>query len=133
MPAHKLHTQRDQEWSTPACPPLTMRITTTSPTLLPYPLHSHAFRHMFAVPDNRSLDNFAIGVMGDLHLEPDAQFMRQFEAARGQMRRHIGAEGAEAAGARVVQLGDLGGYTSRPGSRQATPPTAMAGLVDALL
>lgn len=65
----------------------------------------------------RGVDSFAVGIMGDLHLEPDPQFMRQFDEARGQLLHHIGAEGPAAAGARIVQLGDLGGYTSRPGSR----------------
>ncbi len=63
------------------------------------------------------MDSFAVGIMGDLHLEPDPQFMRQFDEARDQLLHHIGAEGPAAAGARIVQLGDLGGYTSRPGSR----------------
>ena len=60
--------------------------------------------------------------MGDLHLEP-AQ-MPLFHAARRQirtaLRRGSGdelADGLMPPGARVVQLGDLGGYTNAPGSR----------------
>ena len=60
--------------------------------------------------------------MGDLHLEP-AQ-LPLFHTARRQIRtalRHGSgdelADGLMPPGARVVQLGDLGGYTNAPGSR----------------
>ncbi len=65
--------------------------------------------------------------MGDLHLEP-AQ-MPLFHAARRQirtaLRRGAGeeeqlADGLMPRGARIVQLGDLGGYSNAPGSRRAS-------------
>lgn len=48
--------------------------------------------------------------MGDLHLEPGK--MALHDEARRQFAQQLRGDGA-----RVVQLGDLGGYTSRPGSR----------------
>ena len=60
----------------------------------------------------RSVDSFTIGVIGDLHLEPGN--MQLHEAARQQFVRQLAGAGR---GARIVQLGDLGGYNSRPGSR----------------
>lgn len=53
--------------------------------------------------------------MGDLHLEPGKQ-MQLFEEARRQLTAAINAPGVAAP--RVVQLGDLGGYKFRPGSRE---------------
>ena len=55
-----------------------------------------------------------MAILGDLHLEP-AQ-MHHFYEARDQL---VGAmsdsSGSLSTGARVVQLGDLGGYKHRPG------------------
>lgn len=61
---------------------------------------------------NRDLDSFSMGIMGDLHLEPGK--MEKFEVARQQLRQHL--READPQGARIVQLGDVGGYTARPGS-----------------
>lgn len=75
---------------------------------------SHAF-------SDADANSFAIGIMGDLHLEPDPQFMELFEEARVQLQEclSVSIEGRVAEASRVIQLGDLGGYTSRPGSRQS--------------
>ena len=73
----------------------------------------------------RDAREFSMAIMGDLHLEP-AQ-MPLFHEARRQirtaLRRSAGqqlADGLMPPDARVVQLGDLGGYTNAPGSRHAT-------------
>ncbi len=58
----------------------------------------------------RSLDSYTIGIVGDLHLEPAS--MGLHEEAREQFARQLAG-----AGARIVQLGDLCGYSCRPGSR----------------
>ena len=58
----------------------------------------------------RSLSSYTVGIMGDLHLEPGK--MALHDEARRQFAQQLRGDGA-----RVVQLGDLGGYTSRPGSR----------------
>lgn len=58
----------------------------------------------------RSLVGYTIGIMGDLHLEPGNTQLH--EEARQQFGRQL-----TGGGSRIVQLGDLGGYTSRPGSR----------------
>ncbi|KAK9806310.1 hypothetical protein WJX72_009584 [[Myrmecia] bisecta] len=75
---------------------------------------------------DRAVSEFAVAIMGDLHLQPDQ--MHLFHEAREQLVRALSspasasdsATGASAeappAGARVVQLGDLGGYTCQPGS-----------------
>lgn len=53
------------------------------------------------------MSEFNIAVLGDLHLDPDA--MAPFHQAREQIVRSMhGADGQRQAGARVVQLGDLG-------------------------
>jgi hypothetical protein len=53
--------------------------------------------------------------MGDLHLEP-AQ-MHLFEEARQQLLDAMrGPDGQLMPGARVIQLGDLGGYHHEPGA-----------------
>ena len=71
----------------------------------------------------RDVREFSLAIMGDLHLEP-AQ-MPLFHEARRQIRtalRHSAnpqlADGLMPPGSRVVQLGDLGGYTNAPGSRR---------------
>ena len=57
-----------------------------------------------------TLQTFAIAVVGDLHLEPGQ--MSIFDSAARQLSAAVaGAEGA----ARLVQLGDLGGYDHHPG------------------
>jgi len=56
---------------------------------------------------------YSISILGDLHLEP-AQ-MHLFEQARQQLVTAMSEAGAVLPGARVVQLGDLGGYAHRPG------------------
>lgn len=58
----------------------------------------------------RGLDSYTVGIMGDLHLEPGKMELHE------EARRHFAAQLA-GDGGRVVQLGDLGGYSSRPGSR----------------
>jgi hypothetical protein len=67
---------------------------------------------MHAVLPCRSLSSYTVGIMGDLHLEPGK--MALHDEARRQFTQQL-----RGGGARVVQLGDLGGYTSRPGSRCA--------------
>jgi hypothetical protein len=59
-----------------------------------------------------------VSVLGDLHLEP-AQ-MHLFEEARQQLVAAMAQpnSSSELSGARVVQLGDLGGYNHRPGQWQ---------------
>eukprot|EP00898_Chlorokybus_atmophyticus_P003927 jgi/Chlat1/4535/Chrsp29S08895 len=59
-----------------------------------------------------------VAILGDLHLEP-AQ-MHLFHAARQQLNKAIDNTnaGASSVAKRVVQLGDLGGYSHRPGSRE---------------
>lgn len=64
--------------------------------------------------DDRNAPSFACAIMGDLHLEP-GHAMAQFEEARRQLITAINEPGVAAP--RVVQLGDLGGYKFRPGSR----------------
>ena len=73
--------------------------------------------------------------MGDLHLEPGAEAMAPFLAARAQLAAALASDAPDASGAsgsagsasgggaapaphapRVVQVGDLGGYTADPGS-----------------
>lgn len=70
---------------------------------------------------DENTERFKIGIMGDLHLEPDSQFMEIFETARHQLRDYLGVtgEGPPPKGARIIQLGDVGGYKARPGSRQS--------------
>lgn len=59
------------------------------------------------------LDRFAVAVLGDLHLEPAQMslFRKAAAQARSVLTRHAGQEGA-----RLVQLGDLGGYNHQPGN-----------------
>ena len=60
---------------------------------------------------HREADRFAIGIVGDIHLEP-AQ-MHLFDTARSQFCQAL----ASASGcSRLVQLGDLGGYSHGPGN-----------------
>ncbi|GBF87795.1 calcineurin-like phosphoesterase [Raphidocelis subcapitata] len=57
-----------------------------------------------------------VSIMGDLHLEP-AQ-MHLFAEAQGHLRAAMAdGEGRLLPGARVVQVGDLGGYKHGPGTR----------------
>ena len=57
-----------------------------------------------------------LAVIGDLHLEPAS--LGQWEGAREQLRAALCDEdGRPLANARVVQLGDLGAYAAKPGSR----------------
>lgn len=58
----------------------------------------------------RELSKFAIGVLGDLHLEP--MQMHLFDKAAKQVREALSPAGP---GQRLVQLGDLGGYNHKPG------------------
>jgi len=74
-------------------------------------------------------ERFSVAVIGDLHLEP-AQ-MGGFHVAREQLREAVGAadERGRAPAARVVQLGDLGGYEHAPGAARrggAAPPACEA-------
>lgn len=58
----------------------------------------------------RSLDEFGIGVVGDLHLEPGQ--MHLFDNAASQIKAALSGIGN---GSRLVQLGDVGGYNHKPG------------------
>lgn len=51
-----------------------------------------------------------MSVLGDLHLEPGQ--MHLFHEAQQQLAAAMSEAGS---GARVVQLGDLGGYKYKPG------------------
>jgi hypothetical protein len=62
----------------------------------------------------RDASSFACAIVGDLHLEPGPP-MDQFEDARRQLVAAVSKP--DVAAPRVVQLGDLGGYNDRPGSR----------------
>ena len=57
-----------------------------------------------------------LAVVGDLHLEPDQ--MGLFAKAQRQINQALSdpIHGGALPGAGIVQLGDLGGYTHRPGS-----------------
>uniref|UniRef100_A0A383VZZ7 Calcineurin-like phosphoesterase domain-containing protein n=1 Tax=Tetradesmus obliquus TaxID=3088 RepID=A0A383VZZ7_TETOB len=55
---------------------------------------------------------YSVSVLGDLHLEPGQ--MHLFHEAQQQLAAAMSQAGS---GARVVQLGDLGGYKYKPGSR----------------
>lgn len=74
-----------------------------------------------------------MSVLGDLHLEP-AQ-MHLFYEARQQLVQAMSSadDGVVLHGARVVQLGDLGGYKHRPGwyrgsaALSAHPGTSLQG------
>lgn len=61
-------------------------------------------------------DTLTLAVVGDLHMSPLE--MGAFEEARRQLTSALcGPDGAPLPGGRVVQLGDLGDYASKPGSR----------------
>lgn len=64
--------------------------------------------------DDRNAPTFAVAIVGDLHLEPGPPMVK-FDEARRQLISTLNAPGIVAP--RVVQLGDLGGYKFRPGSR----------------
>ncbi|KAF6253281.1 Metallo-dependent phosphatase-like protein [Scenedesmus sp. NREL 46B-D3] len=55
---------------------------------------------------------YSVSVLGDLHLEPGQ--MHLFHEAQQQLAAAMAEAGS---GARIVQLGDLGGYKYQPGSR----------------
>lgn len=57
-------------------------------------------------------DAFSLAIVGDLHLEQKG--MRTFNAARQQLKEVL--QDGDAGEARVVQLGDLGGYNEKPGA-----------------
>jgi hypothetical protein len=73
---------------------------------------------------DRDCPSFSVGILGDLHLEPKQ--MHLFEEAREHFISHLVHSGTP--GPRIVQLGDLGGYSNRPGK-----PTVNAGSPDILL
>ncbi len=54
---------------------------------------------------------FSIAIVGDLHLEKKG--MQMFNRARQQLKSALEEPGSGQA--RVVQLGDLGGYNEKPG------------------
>jgi hypothetical protein len=82
------------------------------PNALPCP---HAYTTL-TVPHARVAGEYSIAIMGDLHLEP-AQ-MHLFHAARDHLTAAMAASpGRVHPGARVVQLGDLGGYKHKPGGQ----------------
>eukprot|EP00884_Botryococcus_braunii_P003090 jgi/Botrbrau1/12782/Bobra.117_1s0001.1 len=60
---------------------------------------------------DREVSSFSVGILGDLHLEPGQ--MHLFEEAREHFISHLVNTGIP--GPRIVQLGDLGGYSNRPG------------------
>jgi len=66
--------------------------------------------------DDRQGHTYAIGILGDLHLEPSQ--MHLFREARDQIVRALPEVCGGREGCRVVQLGDLGGYACDPGSQQ---------------
>lgn len=83
-------------------------------------LVAQAVSHTVLAPSNWSSAGegpYSVSVLGDLHLEP-AQ-MHLFHEARQQLVQAMSgdSDGVVRQGARVVQLGDLGGYKHRPGSR----------------
>jgi len=67
------------------------------------------------MPNSAGEGPYSVSVLGDLHLEP-AQ-MHLFHEARQQLVQAMSgdSDGVVRQGARVVQLGDLGGYKHRPG------------------
>ena len=56
-------------------------------------------------------DKFSIAIVGDLHLEQKG--MKTFHRARQQLKDVLSA--SSSGEPRVVQLGDLGGYSEKPG------------------
>lgn len=61
-------------------------------------------------------DEFTFAVLGDLHLEPSQ--MDLFSLARSQVVKELkDPDGNLLNQARIVQLGDVGGYAYKPGSR----------------
>ena len=62
---------------------------------------------------SQAADAFSIAIVGDLHLEQKG--MQTFHRARQQLKGVL--QGKDAGEARVVQLGDLGGYNEKPGTR----------------
>lgn len=65
---------------------------------------------------SRDADEAMLAIVGDLHLEPDQ--MRLFAKAQKQINQALSdpVQGGPLSGAGIVQLGDLGGYTHRPGA-----------------
>ncbi|CAK0785880.1 hypothetical protein CVIRNUC_009093 [Coccomyxa viridis] len=61
---------------------------------------------------SHTADSFSIAIVGDLHLEQKG--MKTFHRARQQLKDVLSASGSGEP--RVVQLGDLGGYSEKPGS-----------------
>ena len=61
-------------------------------------------------------DAFSIAIVGDLHLEQKG--MKTFHRARQQLKDVLSASGSGEP--RVVQLGDLGGYSEKPGESSAS-------------
>ena len=57
-----------------------------------------------------SVEDFTLAIIGDLHLE--RRGADKFDAARRQLREVL----MRAPCARIVQLGDLGGYNDQPGA-----------------
>ena len=56
-----------------------------------------------------------MGILGDLHLEPGPP-MELFHEGLQQMERALrGGQAELPSSARLLQLGDLGGYKSEPG------------------
>lgn len=63
---------------------------------------------------DRTVQEFTMCVLGDLHMQPKDTAL--FEEAQRQMRALLSSDsGQPMAGARVVQLGDVGGYDNKPG------------------
>jgi len=60
---------------------------------------------------NPNAEAFSIGIVGDLHLEQRG--MQMFHKARQQLKDAL--SGMDDCEPRVVQLGDLGGYSEKPG------------------
>ena len=71
---------------------------------------------------SRTADTFSIAIVGDLHLEQKG--MKTFHRARQQLKDVLSASGSGEP--RVVQLGDLGGYSEKPGE-SSTPDSELIG------
>ena len=65
---------------------------------------------------SHTADSFSIAIVGDLHLEQKG--MKTFHRARQQLKDALSASGSGEP--RVVQLGDLGGYSEKPGESSAS-------------
>lgn len=77
-------------------------------------LHQEGSNRLVKVYHCRDLSEFAIGVVGDIHLEPDQ--MHLFHRAREQLQESLDTGQDSMPRSRLIQLGDLGGYSHGPGT-----------------